>query len=240
MLESIIQARVGSYLGLVEVSKRPNLAAETLVLFIQVVAANMTTDARRGRAPGGRGGCRRCRLERAPFHRCPLDGEPYGPLAHRGRRGQGRLRRLLLLLAAPDLAVPERDGQVPDGVLHGPADGRPELGAGLAEPPADVDDRGDGGGGEGEVLPAGGAEGDDGEVDVEGHPLVRRGGRRPRELRRRLEQAREALREAVREVLAVPLHALPRLERDLHARHQSPPRSRPRARSVPINLPPPR
>lgn len=110
---------------------------------------------------------------------------------------------------------------MPHGVLHGPTYGRPELGAGLAQPAADVDDRGDGGGGEGEgeVLPrdaAAGAEGDDGEVNVEGHPLVRRGG--PRELRRRLEQAREALREAVREVLAVPLHALPRLEGDLHAR----------------------
>jgi hypothetical protein len=31
------------------------------------------------------------------------------------------------------------------------------------------------------------------------------------------EQAREALRETVREVLAVPLHAFPRLERDLYA-----------------------
>ena len=110
-------------------------------------------------------------------------------------------------------------------MLHGPAYGGPELGAGLAQPAADVDDGGDGGGGEGEgevllrdAASAGAAEGDDGEVDVEGHghPLVRRGG--PRELRRRLEQAREALREAVRKVLAVPLHALPRLEGDLHAR----------------------
>ncbi len=86
-------------------------------------------------------------------------------------------------------------------------------------PPADVDDGGDGRGEE-ELLPGpgtpGGAEGDHGEVDLEGNPLVRR--RRPRELRRlRLEQAGEPLREAVRDVLAVPLHALPRLERDLHA-----------------------
>lgn len=65
-------------------------------------------------------------------------------------------------------------------------------------PPADVDDGGDGRGEE-ELLPGpgtpGGAEGDHGEVDLEGNPLVRR--RRPRELRRlRLQQAGEPLREA--------------------------------------------
>ena len=47
-------------------------------------------------------------------------------------------------------------------MLHGPADGRPVLGACLAEPAADVDDSGDGGGGEWDVLPVGGVEGDDG------------------------------------------------------------------------------
>ena len=128
-------------------------------------------------------------------------------------------------LAAADLGAPEGHGQLAHGVLHGPADGRADLDAGLAEPAADVDDGGDGGGGE-EVLPAGGggpprgAEGHDGEVDLEGHELVRDG--RPRELRRRLQQAREALREAVGDVLAVPLHPLPRLEGDLHASGGSP------------------
>ena len=95
----------------------------------------------------------------------------------------------------------------------------------MAQPTADVDNGGDGGGGEGEVevLPrdtaaAGAAEGDEEEVDIEGHghPLVRRGG--PWKLRRRLEQAREALCEAVREVMAVAVHALLRLEGDLHGR----------------------
>ena len=57
---------------------------------------------------------------------------------------------------------------------------------------------GDGGGGEGKVLPVCGAEWDDGEVDDEGHLLVRRGSRPLGELQRRLEQAREALRERPR------------------------------------------
>jgi len=74
----------------------------------------------------------------------------------------------------------EQDEQVAESVLHGPADERPVLGACLAEPAANVDDSGDGGGGEGDVLPVGGVEGDDGEVNVDGHPFVWRGGGWPR------------------------------------------------------------
>lgn len=52
-------------------------------------------------------------------------------------------------------------------MLHGPADGGPDLDARLAEPAADVDDGGDGDGGGGEdvLAAAGGADGEVGEVE---------------------------------------------------------------------------
>ncbi|WVZ97989.1 hypothetical protein U9M48_043483 [Paspalum notatum var. saurae] len=80
---------------------------------------------------------------------------------------------------------------------NGDADGGAKLGAGPTKPPADVNDRGDGHGGQEEVPgqgPGAGTKGDDGEVDVEGHLLVRH--RRSRELQERLEQAGDALWEA--------------------------------------------
>lgn len=211
--KSRIEIGVQSYLRLLKFSKGSDFAAISVVLFVQVVPARDTTGGRCGSTSSCCGCSSGSRLEGAPV-RSPLQREPHGPITDGGRRGRRQL-------AAPDLAVPKRHGQMANGVLHGPADGGPNLHASLAEPPADVDDGGDGCGRE-EVLPvalavaAAGPERDDGEVDLEGHPLVRH--RRPWELRRRLEQTREPLREAVRDVLAVPLHPLPRLERDLHAR----------------------
>jgi hypothetical protein len=55
----------------------------------------------------------------------------------------------------PDLAIPAWHGQrqLADDVLHGPTDECPNLNASLPEPPADVDDLGEGHDGEGELLP---------------------------------------------------------------------------------------
>jgi hypothetical protein len=96
----------------------------------------------------------------------PLDEKPHHAVTHRRHGRQGR---------PPDLAVLtwQRHRHLADDVLHGPTDGRPNLDANLAKPPADVNDRGEGCDGEGELLPcpAGGAKGDDGEVDLKGHPL---------------------------------------------------------------------
>jgi hypothetical protein len=75
----------------------------------------------------------------------------------------------------PDLAVSTRHGQrqLADDVLHGPTYGCPNLDASLPKPPADVDDRGEGHGGEGELLPrvAGGTKEDDGRSISKGSRL---------------------------------------------------------------------
>jgi hypothetical protein len=96
----------------------------------------------------------------------PLDEKPHHAVTHRHRRRQGR---------PPDLAIPawHRHRHHADDVLHSPTDGRPNLNASLAEPSTDVDDRGEGSDGEGELLPhaAGGTKGHDWEVDLKGHPL---------------------------------------------------------------------
>jgi hypothetical protein len=77
----------------------------------------------------------------------------------------------------PDLAVPAQHGQqqLADDVLHGPTDRCPNLDASLPEPPVDDDDRGEGRGGEGELLPraAGGTEEDDGRSISKGSRLRR-------------------------------------------------------------------
>lgn len=81
-------------------------------------------------------------------------------------------------LAPPDLDVSKQHGQVPDGVLHvhGTTDGGAELSANLAEPPADVDDRGDGHGGQGEVPGRGPAPAPKG---MTGRSMSKGGGARP-------------------------------------------------------------
>jgi hypothetical protein len=73
----------------------------------------------------------------------------------RPRRHQPTPREAGAVPCTPDLAVPAQhvQQQLADDVLHGPTDRCPNLDASLPEPPVDVDDRGEGHCGEGELLP---------------------------------------------------------------------------------------